>query len=87
MPNLENLQSKRILHSISEIEFDSLSLLYLSGNSIESVEIFHRMRMPKIREISIGNDYRAVRLNYVTGLSQLRKICFPQFNGINIGTS
>ena len=84
MSDLANLLNRHILHSISEIEFDNLSILNLSGNNIESVEVFHRIRMPQIQNIRIENDFRAVHLNYVADLSQLRKICFPDFKEIVI---
>ena len=84
MTNLGNLANKQILRLISEISFDSLRKLNLSGNNIESVEVFHRIRMPLIEELRIFNELNAQNLNYVTDISQLRKIYFPNFNQLSI---
>ena len=77
MADLENLLKNQILQHIKDIEFDNLSQLNLSGNNIESVEVFHRIRMPDIGEIRIFKDYSAANFNYVANISQLRKIYFP----------
>ena len=80
MNNLGDLLNQRILHLISGIQFHGLSQLYLSGNNIESVEVFHRIRMPEVKEIHLQNGYRAAHLNYISNISQLRKSCFPNLN-------
>ena len=86
---LEYILDKQLLCSISEIEFSHLRQLNLSGNNIESVEVFHRIRMPDIEEIRIFNDFndfKASASNYVSNISQLRKINFPHFKGVILRT-
>ena len=83
---LEYILDKYILCSISEIEFSHLRQLNLSGYNIESVEVFHRIRMPDIEEIRIFNDFKASASNHVNNISQLRKINFPHFKGAILRT-
>ena len=80
MVDSDGILNRKILYSISGIQFDNLAKLYLGANNIESVEVLHRIRMHKIKEIHLESDYMAANLNHISNITQLRKSCFPHLN-------
>jgi hypothetical protein len=62
---------------ISHIRFTALTILFLDGNRIESVEGLARVHMAHIKVLSIGSSNDNVGNNNITSAGVMRKAAWP----------
>ena len=82
--NVAANKKPKIMKTIDQINFVSLTWITLRKNSIESIEGFSRTQMPLIRTIYVGTNFLNWDDNKITKCSDFRKGAWPELSSLGI---
>ena len=77
MDNVDDNQKATVLKEIAHIHFTALTILYLGGNRIESVEGLVRVQMAHIQTVDLGTYNDIIAENNITSVRVIRKAAWP----------
>ena len=78
MDNVEYNHRATIVKEIAHIHFTALTILWLSGNRIESVEGLARVHMAHIQSVELGTYTDNIDDNNITSVGVIRKAAWPR---------
>jgi hypothetical protein len=85
MDNVDGYDRVTLLKEIAHIHFTALTVLYLSGNRIESIEGLARVQMPHIENMGLCTYPDNLVDNRITSVGVIRKAAWPRLSQLSIG--
>jgi hypothetical protein len=85
MDNGDNNHRATIMKEIAHIHFTALTVLYVGGNRIESIEGLARVQMVHIKLVRLGTYTDNIDNNNITSVGVIRKAAWPRLSRLNIG--